>query len=117
MFGVAPQAVEDAWTQQYLSYNTQIEHLDDQRVDPAVLDVLSRRQAWQLMMMPLRREDGQLILATTRQRLTRAINFTWRRLNEPVLILIAPQDQLESCLQDHYPWPAMIDQPALIAWA
>ena len=106
MFGLTTRAIEAAWVDQYLSFETQVD-LETQSIDASVLQVVSRRQAWQLQLMPLRREEGCLLVATSEQRLVRSANFVWRRLGEPVLLMVAPAAQLEACLQEHYPWPAM----------
>lgn len=112
MFGLATQAIEEAWVEQYRTYGTRVD-LQVEQIDPSVLGVLSRRQAWQLQLLPLRREDGHLLIATSEQRLVRSVNYVWRRLGEPVLLLIASASQLEACLHEHYAWPAMQQQVGL----
>lgn len=111
MFSLSTQAIEAAWVDQYLTSDTRVD-LHAQQIDPGVLGVLTRRQAWQLQLLPLRREDGQLLVATSESRLVRSVNYVWRRLGEPVRLLVAPASELEACLQEHYPWPAMLDQVA-----
>lgn len=105
MFDVGPEAIEEAWIEQYLSYATATD-LNRQRVDPDILEMLTRRQAWQFRFLPLRREDGELIAATSRDHLRRAVNFAWRRFSEPIYFLVADPDQLQDALMTHYPWPA-----------
>jgi len=112
MFGLDRGAVEAAWVEQYLQYGTEVD-LRTQPIDPEVKGVVTRRQAWQFLLLPLRREEGQLILATTAGRLPRAVTFAWRRLREPVRIVVVPQPQLEDYLQTHYPWQAMCIQEAV----
>ena len=112
MFGLTTQAIEAAWVDQYLTYDTKVD-LHAEQIDSSVLGVLSRRQAWQLQLLPLRREDGRLLVATSEQRLVRSVTYVWRRLAEPVLLLIAPTSQLEACLHQYYPWPAMQQQVGL----
>ena len=113
MFSVGRTAIERAWTCQYLRFGTQVD-LRAQRIDTRVLAVLSRRQAWQMRMVPLYREvlplaqrGRHLVVATTEARLPRAVTFAWRRLGEPVHIVVAPAGQIEHYLHKHYPWPAM----------
>jgi hypothetical protein len=108
MFGVDPEAVEKAWIEQYLTISEEVD-LDLQRIDIHVLRVLNRRQAWQFRMLPLRREGEQLVAATSADQLSRAVNFSWRRLNEPIYFLIARRPQLERFLMEHYPWPAALE--------
>ena len=64
LFGVDPKVVEQAWVDQYLSYDTVID-LTVEPVDPDALVSLSRRQAWQFRILPLRYEHGQLLAATS----------------------------------------------------
>lgn len=106
MFNVSPEAVEQAWIDQYLAMGTETD-LSTQRIDTEVLRVLNRRQAWQFRMMPLRREDNELVMAASRERFSRAVNFAWRRMHDPVFFLIAQRPQLEHFLMDHYPWPGI----------
>lgn len=112
MFGVDPKAVEQAWLDQYLGYDTRVD-LRSQPVDPEVLKALSRRQAWQFRILPLRYEHGHLLAATTSDHLRRAINFAWRTLDLPICFLIAETAQLEEGLMKHYPWAAATDLVAL----
>jgi len=106
MFGVEPEAVEQAWVDQYLTFDTEVD-LETQQIDTEVLRLLNRRQAWQFRLLPMRYEHGELIVSTTGSSLVRAANFAWRRFNDPVMLLISRRAQLERFLQAHYPWPAM----------
>ncbi len=108
MFAVDPQSVEKAWIAQYMSYGTEVD-LETQQIDVEVLRLLNRRQAWQFHMLPLHYEQEELLVATHREGLCRAVNFAWRRLADPVFFLISKRPQLEEFLQEHYPWPAMHD--------
>ena len=69
------------------------------RVDPTAeaickdaLLAVSRRQAWQFRVMPLRFEDGELIVATTAEHLARALRFASRCLAVPCYFVIAEAD-------------------------
>ncbi len=106
MFGISADDVEQAWVEQYLSYGTEVD-LETQRVDVEVLKVLNRRQAWQFHMLPLRHEEQELLMATCRDALPKAVNFAWHRLHDPVFFLVAQRPQLENFLMEHYPWSAM----------
>jgi hypothetical protein len=111
MFEVSAEAVEQAWIEQYLTLSPVVD-LNEQDIDVKVLKVLNRRQAWQFRMLPLRREEDELVIATTQDRLKRAVNFAWRRVHDPVYFLIARRPQLEDFLMQHYPWPAALNLPA-----
>ncbi len=106
MFGVGREATQRAWVKQYMGMGTLVD-LDGESIDPGVLGVLTRRQAWQMMLLPLRREEGGLVVATSPERLPRAITFAWQRLQGPIYVLIADRKQLAQYLGKHYPWPAM----------
>jgi len=109
LYGIDPQAVEDAWVEQYLRI-TGVVDLDDQEIDVDCLRRLSRRQAWQFHLLPLNREDQHLQLATCAEDLVRNVNFTARKLDEPVCLLIAERQQLREFLMKHYPVPQFIAQ-------
>jgi len=68
---------------------------------------LGRRAAWQLRLLPLRREDGLLIVATTADRLARAATWAGRRIGEPVHLVIADREALHRGLARAYPCPAL----------
>ncbi len=104
LFGVSSRQVEEAWVNQYLSYGTEVD-LRDERVDDQVLSVVTRRQAWQFRLLPLHWEEGELLIATCRTQLRRAVNFAWNRLQEPVYFLVGDERRLEEMLKEHYPWP------------
>ena len=103
LFGIDPRAVEAAWIEQYLSYDT-ITDLSQQTVEDPALRALTRRQAWQFRILPLRYEHGHLLAATTRRSLRRSVNFAWATLRDPVCFLIAQDEQVDRYLDEHYPW-------------
>ncbi|MDH3583455.1 MAG: hypothetical protein OER86_04500 [Phycisphaerae bacterium] len=111
MFDIDPRQIEDAWIQQYCTYNTEVD-LDTQRVDTEVLKIINRRQAWQFRMLPMRRENDELVTATSAEFLRRAVNFSWRSFEEPIYFLIARRPQLEDFLMQHYPWASALELPA-----
>jgi len=110
LFNITAEQVEQAWIDQYISYGTEID-LEKQHIDVQVLRVLNRRQAWQFRMLPLRRDGRELVTATSREHLKRAVSYAWRRFDDPVYFLIAKRPQLEDFLMEHYPWPAALDLP------
>jgi hypothetical protein len=86
--------------------------LDDQKVETECLRLLNRRQAWQFHTLPLHREDTNLQMATSAENLVRAVNFSGKKLDEPVFFLIAEHEQLREFLMKHYPVPNFIAQYA-----
>ncbi|MHC4995289.1 MAG: GspE/PulE/PilB domain-containing protein [Planctomycetota bacterium] len=108
LFNVSTEAVEKAWIEQYIKF-AQNTDLDQQRIDEQVLRVINRRQAWQFRALPLRRDRDELVIASSRDHLRRAVAFAWRRLDEPLRFLIAQRPQLEDFLNEHYPMPGALD--------
>ena len=111
LFGISPQAVEDAWVQQYIRIAGTVD-LEDQRFDEACLRLLNRRQAWQFHMLPMTRSADNLNVATDAQSLIRAVNFSAKKLDEPIFFQIAERTQLREFLMRHYPVPEHIAQYA-----
>jgi hypothetical protein len=109
LYGIDPKAVEDAWVQQYLRMVGVVD-MEEQDVDVDCLRLLNRRQAWQFHLLPLNRGEEGLHMATTSENLVRSINFTVRKLDEPVHLLIAERHQLREFLMRHYPVPQFIAQ-------
>ena len=111
LFGISPQAVEDAWVQQYVRMVGTVD-LRDQKFDEQCLRLLNRRQAWQFHVLPMNRSEDQLNLATDAESLVRAVNFSAKKLDEPVFFQIAERAQLREFLMKHYPVPEHIAQYA-----
>lgn len=111
LFGVSPEAVEDAWVEQYVRMAGTVD-LADIDVDTECL--LNGRQAWQFQLLPVGRgDDGSALeMVTTAEGLVRAVNFSSRAVNEPVHFLIAERPQLRTFLMRHYPVPEHIAQYA-----
>ncbi len=107
LFGIDAKAVEDAWVEQYVRM-AGIVDLDEQQIDTDCLRMLNRRQAWQFHLLPLNREREDLHMATSAQDLIRAVNFSGRKLDEPVNFMVAERDQLRDFLMKHYPVPEYI---------
>ena len=109
LYGISPKAVEDAWVEQYLR-TVGIVDLDDVRLDTDCLRALNRRQAWQFHVLPMCREADNLNIATDAESLVRAVNFSAKKLDEPVFFQIAERRQLRDFLMRHYPVPEHMAQ-------
>jgi hypothetical protein len=105
LYGIDSKAVEDAWVQQYIRLAGTVD-LRQQEVEVDCLRRLNQRQAWQFHTLPLRKQDDHLHMATSAEELVRALNFTTRKLDEPVHFLIAERKQLREFLMKHYPIPS-----------
>ena len=111
LFGVDPHAIEDAWVEQYLR-TTGVVNLNEVRIDTDCLRLLNRRQAWQFHALPTNRDGGDLGIATSPENLVRAVNFTSKKIDEPVYFLIAERQQLREFLMKHYPVPNFLAEYA-----
>jgi hypothetical protein len=108
LYGINPKAIEDAWVEQYIRIAGVVD-LEEQEVETEALRLLNRRQAWQFHLLPLHRdEDRDLNMATSAQNLVRSVNFSARKLDEPINFLIAEHKQLREFLMKHYPVPQFV---------
>jgi hypothetical protein len=107
LFGLNPKAVEDAWSAQYATIAPQPD-LDLVAVDADCTRLLNRRQAWQFHVVPIYREQDELVLITDKDHLIRAINFAAATFKESVYVKIAPTEALRDVLQRIYPVPQHI---------
>jgi hypothetical protein len=111
LYGIDPKAIEDAWVEQYRRVSGVVD-LDEIEVETEALRTLNRRQAWQFHMLPLNRQDEMLNIATSPENLVRAVNFSARKLDEPVYLMLAEKTQLREFLMKHYPVPQFLAQYA-----
>jgi len=111
IYGIDPKVVEDAWVEQYVR-TAGIIDLNEQRFDEEALRTINRRQAWQFHLLPMNRDHNNLNVATSVDDLVRAVNFTARKLDEPIYFRLAERQQLREFLMKHYPVPSFIAQYA-----
>jgi hypothetical protein len=104
LYGVSPEAIEDAWVQQYVAMAGVVD-LSEMEFDLRCLRYINRRQAWQFQILPTHQDDQHLHVATDAEHLIRAVNFSTRRIDEPVYFVIAHRTQLREFLMKHYPVP------------
>lgn len=111
LYSISPKAIEDAWVEQYIR-TAGVVNLDEIAVETDCLRLLNRRQAWQFHVLPTKRSEGELNVATTPQNLVRAVNFATRSFDEPVYFMLAERQQLREFLMKHYPVPEFLAQMA-----
>ena len=111
LYGIDPKAIEDAWVEQYIR-TVGVVDLEDQKIETEALRALNRRQAWQFHLLPMNHEEQNLNVATSADSLVRAVNFSTRKIDEPVYFVIAERQQLREFLMKHYPVPEHIAQYA-----
>ncbi len=106
LFGLGVHEIEGAWARQYEMMSGTVD-LKKERIDREVIELVSRRQAWQFGLMPLRRHGNELIMGTTVEHLPRAVRFVTWHIDEPVSFVIATPQSVESLLKVHYDLPGM----------
>jgi hypothetical protein len=109
LYGIDPQAIEDAWVEQYIC-TAGVVDLEAVQFDADCLRVVNRRQAWQFHLLPVQRSGEHLHVATDAENLIRAVNFSSLRIDEAVYFLVAEREQLREFLMKHYPVPEHIAQ-------
>lgn len=114
LFGVCPAVVEDCWAQQYASIAPRIDPRTAS-VDPASLELVDRRQAWQFRVLPIGPQpgstlDAELVVCTTQDHLVRALKFTGWKIKQPCYFVLAEPLALGEALMRHYPMPGMTPQ-------
>lgn len=115
MFGLAPEVIEEAWAQQYATVTRTIDP-ELEVFEPQALELISRRQAWQFRVLPIRFDDTELMLATTPMHLRRALRFASELIQVPLYIVMADAERLGQALCKHYPLPGMTPQ-SVTDWA
>lgn len=104
MFNVSPRQLESAWAEQYEAIAGTIDP-QRERADVRVLAMISRRQAWQFRMAPLRQEGTDVVICTAREHLPRALRFAYSRFGPSCTFVLAEPNALIELLQRHYPMP------------
>ena len=113
LFGVSPKAIERAWAAQYSELVGRVD-LAKERLDTVVHGLVERRQAWQFQILPLRFDDGHLLMATTEECLPRAMRFVAWAVGVPASFVIAEESDLFERLQQAYPMPGGVDALRLL---
>lgn len=106
LFGVSAKSVEKAWAEQYSELAEWIDPAITS-VDPVVLGLMTRRQAWQFSILPLGMQGETLRLCTTPENLSRALNFATKHFPTTCYFLLAEPENLTRALQRHYPMDGM----------
>ncbi|MHC4808810.1 MAG: GspE/PulE/PilB domain-containing protein [Planctomycetota bacterium] len=104
--GACPLAIEDAWAWQVARRARRLDP-SAECVEPRALAAVSRRQAWQFRVLPIRFEGTELMVATIESRLRRSLGFAANVLGVPVQVVLSTPRDLAAGLCAHYPWPGM----------
>jgi hypothetical protein len=102
-FGIAEQDVWSAWAEQ-VGYFCQRVDLACEPNDESVLDLVTAHEAWSGHLLPLRRDSGELVAATTITDLPQAMGLLQQRLGagQPVRFVIPERRQLEQFIIRRY---------------
>lgn len=106
LFGILPKTVEEAWARQYAMTTRTIDP-QFEVFDEAVRDLITRRQAWQFRVLPIRFDDRELMVATTANHLSRALRFIQNTLGVSTYFVLADANALGAALCKYYPLPGM----------
>ncbi|MBX3373523.1 MAG: hypothetical protein KF817_06800 [Phycisphaeraceae bacterium] len=106
LFGVDPVVVENAWADQYVRLSRCVDPRTE-RIDPDALAMVTPRQAWQFRVLPIRFEPCELMLATTREHLRRALRFAVNVLGVPAFVVLSDPLALGEALCRHMPMPGL----------
>ena len=106
MFGIAVEEIAAALAVQ-LRHTTSWVNLAHQPLDPRVLTLLSPSEAWDHLVLPLRREDRQLVCATGAETLPEALALLQRRVSEPIRLVFAEMHQLEQFIAERYDYEGL----------
>jgi hypothetical protein len=77
------------------------------QVDPAVLGLITRRQAWQFRILPVCQKGDTLTLCTTKDHLVRAVNFANTFMDSTCYFVLADPDELGNALMRYFPIDGM----------
>ena len=84
-----------------------------QEIDPTCRRVLSAAEAWDSLVLPLRREDGVLVCATAVETLPAAAALLEGTVDEPVRFVLAECRPLEQFIAEQYGYEGVeIDEAA-----
>ncbi len=103
-FGVEPTAVEQAWASQYAMIAPRVEPAEIE-IDAQVLEIVSKRQAWQFGFVPFACEGVETQLVAARETLARSLRFVNWRLPGLCTFAICDLASLRRGLETHYPLP------------
>lgn len=106
MFDVDPEVIEGVWAEQYADLVGMVS-LSGVTPTREAREAVAPRQAWQFGIFPMREEDGELQIATTRAMLARALRFAVRVLERPCYFVLCDARELGTALETHYAFAGM----------
>ena len=110
LYGIDPTLIEKVWSESMIRIS-EVVRPDPSEIDPYVLDLVTRRQAWQFRFLPISMDDaGTLRAATTREHLSRAVRFATRVLDRPCSFVLTDSEFLAEQLDLNYALPGLDEQ-------
>lgn len=106
IFDVDPDLIENAWAAQYARIARKIDP-EIEVYERRALELITRRQAWQFRILPIRFDDEELMIATSQEHLRRALRFAVNIIGLPVYLVMADADKLGTALCRFYELPGM----------
>lgn len=106
VYDIGSRAIERAWSEQYAATTLWIDP-NTEPSDPTVREYISRRQAWQFKILPVRMDGSEVMICTTKEHLVRAMNFAVRHFPRASYFVLAHPEQLADALMHHYPMEGM----------
>jgi hypothetical protein len=106
IYGVRESVIESAWAEQYASMSRMVDPRGEV-IDPEVLPLIDRRQAWQFRMLPLRFDGPELMVCTTEKHLVRALKFSGWKIRAQCYFVLAEAQALGEALTRYYPMAGM----------
>lgn len=111
MFGVSPSDIEEAWAIQYATIAMRIDPLSVE-VCKDTLDIITKRQAWQFGLIPIREYEGEIQFVTSMECMARALRFVGWRIPVLCTFAICDLDTLKGGLALHYPFESLDSETA-----
>lgn len=106
LFNIEPSEIEEAWAVQYVELTRKVDPRNEVYED-AALELITRRQAWQFRVLPIRFDEHDLMICTTAQHVRRALRFATNFLPVPVYMVIADPLPLGEAMCARYPIAGM----------
>lgn len=101
LFGIKRSNVIDALAEQ-VAMRAPEASLATEQFDPQCLRMISAKDAWDRLLLPIRWEDGELLCATTVETLPSAIELLQQKLDCPYHFVIAEMRPLEEFIASLY---------------
>ncbi|MBY0308328.1 MAG: hypothetical protein K2Q09_06275 [Phycisphaerales bacterium] len=105
LFTLDSRVLDRAWAEQYAAGSPTVDPLKE-RCDLEVVQTVTRRQAWQFRLLPLRRDTlGDVMICTSKENLPRALRFAYGHFGPSCSFVVCDDERLLDALEKHHPMP------------